>query len=142
MQSRTTGPPVSGTNQSTVTRIPPIVKYTAIDPCQTLAVNLTVNCISSFLKNPSQGLQSSPHYTRFYVSYIWHTEESKKPQKLCVCRYIANETLYFTDSGSLPVFTNSTLECPHTYSNNKVKMFWKVFHQNITDNMDINIYSA
>ncbi len=56
-------------------------------------------------------------------------------------RYIANETVYFTDSGSLPVFTNSTLECPHTFSNNKVKMFWKVFHQNSPDNMDINIHS-
>ncbi len=60
----------------------------------------------------------------------------KKPQILCVHRYIANETVYFTDSGSLPVFTNSTLECPHTFSNNKV------FHQNSTDNMDINIHSA
>lgn len=66
----------------------------------------------------------------------------KKPQILCARRYIANETVYFTDSGSLPIFTNSTLECPHTFSNNKVKMFWKVFHQNSTDNMDINIHSA
>lgn len=123
-------PPVSGTNQSTVTHILPIVKYIATDPGQTLSEeNTWLWIVYSLFKTLSQGLfhaeyKSSPLYSiRFYVSYTWHAEQPQKPQRLCVCRYIANETLNFTNS-------NTTLECPHTYCNNKVKMFWKVFHQN------------
>lgn len=128
MQSRTTGPPYHGQTSPLLPIFSPLLNILPltqvklylrrIPDCELYILFSKLFLKAYFMQSTSLVLYIP---LDFYVSCTWHAEQPQKPQRLCVCRYIANETLNFT---------NTAPECPHTYCNNKVKIFWKVFHQN------------